>query len=217
MQTIDKELAIHMRQSGCEAVYLGLESGSQTVLNNMNKRASLEQYLLGVSALREADIKIFAAFIVGFPGESEATIKETASFIEKLGIHYYGLKDFYYMHTAPIHNIREKYGLMGEGYKWVHNTMSSHQVAEAKVKIFDLVSASRHIDPDMGLWYLICLREKGFSWEQIDIIQDMITSMTKNDNSGKYADNSDIVARIREVVGSFIESAANLNNEKTSN
>ena len=73
-----------MKEAGCKRVYLGLESGSQTTLKLMNKKATLEDGLNAVYHFRKAGIEVAAFFIVGYPGESETSIEETFKFALKL-------------------------------------------------------------------------------------------------------------------------------------
>jgi anaerobic magnesium-protoporphyrin IX monomethyl ester cyclase len=78
--SVDHAMARHMRESGCHRVYLGLESGSQDTLGLMNKRFSVEESARTVRGYREAGIEVAAFFLVGYPGESLASIEETFRF-----------------------------------------------------------------------------------------------------------------------------------------
>jgi anaerobic magnesium-protoporphyrin IX monomethyl ester cyclase len=66
-----------MKESGCRRVHLGLESGSQTTLDLMNKQVTLEQGARAAELYRRAGIEVAAFFIVGYPGETVASIEET--------------------------------------------------------------------------------------------------------------------------------------------
>jgi len=66
-----------MKASGCRRVYLGLESGSQETLRLMNKQVTVEQGVRAAEAYRAAGIEVAAFFIVGYPGETVATIEST--------------------------------------------------------------------------------------------------------------------------------------------
>ena len=72
-----------MAQSGCKGVFLGIESGSPHILKLMTKAATIEKYADGMKLLRQYDILTFGSFIVGFPGETSETVKETADFIKE--------------------------------------------------------------------------------------------------------------------------------------
>jgi len=81
---INGEIAGLMKTAGCKRVYLGLESGSQATLKLMNKKATLEDGLNAVYHFRKAGIEVAAFFIVGYPGESRASIEETFNFALRL-------------------------------------------------------------------------------------------------------------------------------------
>jgi len=66
-----------MKEAGCRRVYLGLESGSQATLRLMNKQATLDEGISAVHAYRRAGIEVAASFLVGYPGETVASIEET--------------------------------------------------------------------------------------------------------------------------------------------
>ena len=66
-----------MKEAGCHRVYLGLESGSQATLDLMRKQATVEEGVRTTRDYREAGIEVAAFFIVGYPGETIASIEET--------------------------------------------------------------------------------------------------------------------------------------------
>ncbi|MGD2091070.1 MAG: radical SAM protein [Candidatus Aminicenantes bacterium] len=71
------------RKGGFYRAKLGLESGSQRVLDLMDKRITLQQCKNALSALAYAGIKTTTFWLFGFPGETEADFKETLDFIEE--------------------------------------------------------------------------------------------------------------------------------------
>ena len=54
--------------------------------------------------------------------------------------------------------------------------------------MFEYIGSSIHIDPDLGLWYLIYLRDRGLGWEKIRNCQTIINAMLHKDNAGQYDD-----------------------------
>ena len=74
---VSTETARLMKEGGCRRVYLGLESGSQKTLDLMNKQLTVEQGVRAAEVYRAAGIEVAAFFIVGYPGETVATIEET--------------------------------------------------------------------------------------------------------------------------------------------
>ncbi|SNR89354.1 tRNA (N6-isopentenyl adenosine(37)-C2)-methylthiotransferase MiaB [Desulfurobacterium atlanticum] len=70
----------------CEYVHLPPQSGSNRILEKMNRGYTREEYLEKIDMLKTEvpDIAISGDFIVGFPGETEKDFEETVSLIESV-------------------------------------------------------------------------------------------------------------------------------------
>lgn len=70
----------------CEHIHLPVQSGSNKVLQDMNRSYFKEEYLQKVAALRAAcpGISITSDVIVGFPGETDADFEETIDLLDKI-------------------------------------------------------------------------------------------------------------------------------------
>ncbi len=77
---LDAETAALMKAAGCVKVYLGLESGSDSVLALMSKRTTVMEGTQAVRLFRQAGIEVAAFFIVGYPGETRETVESTFSY-----------------------------------------------------------------------------------------------------------------------------------------
>ena len=86
VDSITDAMAAAMREAGCTHVYLGIESGNDAVLHLMNKRTSTAAIRSGVDVFRRNGIACTGFFIVGYPGETIATIEETLAFALSLGL-----------------------------------------------------------------------------------------------------------------------------------
>ena len=199
-QYIDEEQTKMMKDSGCVGVYLGLESANDAVLANMNKRATRAQFQRGVSLLKKYEIPMLAAFVLGFPGETEETVEENVKFIEQNEIEFYSLKEFYYMPHTSVHTKRLQFGLKGMGNEWRHNTMTSERATELKLEVFGRVKNSIYIDADTSLWYIAYLRDQGYSLEQIKASQSLINQMMARDNADQFHDKADLLSAIQKVL-----------------
>jgi tRNA-2-methylthio-N6-dimethylallyladenosine synthase len=71
----------------CDHVHLPVQSGSDRVLNAMQRLYTREQYLERISWMKAAkrEISITSDVIVGFPGETEADFEETLSLLDEVG------------------------------------------------------------------------------------------------------------------------------------
>lgn len=150
-QYLDEETVRLMKLAGCIGLFLGLESGSNQILENMNKRATIEAYMKGISYLHKYDIPIYGSFIIGFPGETEETLEETIKFIEESKIEYYRMFTWSYADLSPITKEKEKYGIVVSddefqfsSDEWRHNTMTSSEALEHCKKILKRVKGATH-------------------------------------------------------------------------
>ncbi|UCH94098.1 MAG: radical SAM protein [Candidatus Aminicenantes bacterium] len=72
------------RRGGFYRARLGIESGSQRVLNLMNKKLTVEEIKSSLSALAYAGIKTTTYWVVGYPGETETDFQETLDLLEEM-------------------------------------------------------------------------------------------------------------------------------------
>jgi radical SAM superfamily enzyme YgiQ (UPF0313 family) len=139
-----------MKKAGCIGVFLGLESGNNTILKNMDKRATVEEYLRGISFLHKHEIPAYGAFIIGFPGETSQTVEETIKFIKKANLLYYRLFTWIYVDLAPIAREKDTYSIEvdtgGKNFSpvWKHSTMTSSEALDKCKLIMKEVNNSIH-------------------------------------------------------------------------
>lgn len=81
---VTPELARVMARAGCHQAYLGLESGSQRILDGVGKGSTVEQMERGARALAEAGIHRSAGFVVGLPGEDESSVDATIAMANRI-------------------------------------------------------------------------------------------------------------------------------------
>jgi len=81
---VDRELMKTMRDAGCIAVWLGVESGSEVILGAMNKSIKLDQTRLAYKTAHDVGLMTIANVVLGFPGETEQTARETIRFVKEL-------------------------------------------------------------------------------------------------------------------------------------
>lgn len=75
-----------MREAGLRHVVVGYESGNDAILKNIKKGITKEQALRFTRDCQKLGLSIHGAFIMGLPGESRETIRETIEFAKQLDI-----------------------------------------------------------------------------------------------------------------------------------
>jgi anaerobic magnesium-protoporphyrin IX monomethyl ester cyclase len=76
----DEQLKM-LKKMGCIAINYGIESGSQKILNNMNKRTTVEQNLNAIRKTLKAGMQAMAYIMAGYEGEDKETLDETSSML----------------------------------------------------------------------------------------------------------------------------------------
>ena len=107
---VTKDLLQTMKNAGCIAVWFGVESGSQKVIDAMGKGLILERTKNSFKMARETGLMTVASVILGFPEETRETAKETIKFVEEINPDDVG----YYIATpypgTPMYDYVKKMG-----------------------------------------------------------------------------------------------------------
>lgn len=82
---MDLELLKKMKAAGCSGLNIGLESGSQSVLDKMGKNLQVEDMERNIRDIYEAGIETVVNLIIGFPGETEDDFQQTLDFFVRNG------------------------------------------------------------------------------------------------------------------------------------
>jgi radical SAM superfamily enzyme YgiQ (UPF0313 family) len=77
---VDDDIVETMRAAGCVSISYGFESGSPKLLENMKKMVTIEQMEKAAAVNRKFGMMLPVSFIIGMPGEDEASCNETVEF-----------------------------------------------------------------------------------------------------------------------------------------
>jgi len=84
VDTVSDAVLTKMKSAGCSAVSFGIESANPQILKTIKKGITLDQVENAVHLCKKAGIAPYASFILGLPGETPATIRQTMDFGERL-------------------------------------------------------------------------------------------------------------------------------------
>jgi radical SAM superfamily enzyme YgiQ (UPF0313 family) len=107
VDTVSENILTKMKAAGCSAVSFGIETGNPQILKTIKKGITREQVVKAVNMCRRTGVTPFASFILGLPGETPQTIKETMDFgeqLKELGLSY----GFHLLAPFPGTEVREK-------------------------------------------------------------------------------------------------------------
>jgi anaerobic magnesium-protoporphyrin IX monomethyl ester cyclase len=85
---VDKDLLRHMKESGCYAIAYGIESASPEIIETLQKDITPEQVKTAVRDTRDAGIQVVGYFMLGSPGETPETIRQTIALAKQLKVDF---------------------------------------------------------------------------------------------------------------------------------
>jgi len=82
VKSVSPDLLKDMKDAGCTGVYYGMETGSPKILEVMEKKATVEDNINAAIWTDNAGLYTVHQLVIGMPGESNETIRETTDFIK---------------------------------------------------------------------------------------------------------------------------------------
>jgi anaerobic magnesium-protoporphyrin IX monomethyl ester cyclase len=93
----------HLKTAGCAEVWMGVESGSQAVLNAMDKGLSLPSVITARNLLKKAGIRTCYFLQFGYPGEAWTELQETIAFVRETRPDDIGISFSYPLPGTPFY------------------------------------------------------------------------------------------------------------------
>src|SRR5215471_20268510 len=84
--TTDYETLKAMKEAGCRLLIVGYESGDQQILKNIKKGATIEMAQRFTHNAHKLGLVVHGDFIVGLPGETRETLRNTIDFAKRLDV-----------------------------------------------------------------------------------------------------------------------------------
>lgn len=88
VDVMTKDLALILANSGCKSLQFGVESGSQYLLDQMGKNITINQIKQATKWCTDAGLGVMCTLMIGIPGDTLVTIKQTLDFAETLQREY---------------------------------------------------------------------------------------------------------------------------------
>lgn len=98
-------------EAGCREIHFGIESGSNRVLNLMNKQTTAETNLKAIEKAKQAKLKVKIFLMYGFPTETEEDVELTKKFVMEAQPDKWSLSRFTLFPGSDVWANPERYGL----------------------------------------------------------------------------------------------------------
>ena len=82
--TTSYEMLKMMKAAGCRLIRVGVESGVQEILDKVKKDVKIDHVIDTFRWARELKIDTHAHLMLGMPGETDKTVKQTFDFVRKI-------------------------------------------------------------------------------------------------------------------------------------
>lgn len=100
---VDRDMLIALKQAGCIRIYYGIESGSALVLKNIKKGMDLGYIEETVKFTKKIGIDTFGYFMLGAPGETKETLRQTRKLMLSLPLDYVQISPIFYPPNTELY------------------------------------------------------------------------------------------------------------------
>jgi len=143
--TVNEDLLERMKEAGCTWLLFGVESAAPEILKTIKKGTTPDKIRKGTKLATEAGIKVFNSFILGLPGESPDTARQSLAFARELDRDYGAKYGFHLLSPLPgteLYERPEDYGLRILSRNW------------AKYDANEPITETATMKPEMALEFI---------------------------------------------------------------
>ncbi|MFX1484354.1 MAG: B12-binding domain-containing radical SAM protein [Promethearchaeota archaeon] len=147
---LDEKTATMMAKAGCAQIFFGIESGDERMLKVMNKRIVLNDVERAISSAKHAGISTGGFFILGYPGESNASLLNTLRFSSSLALDYLSYSFPYPiigtgLHTKVRKRITRPEWRKQRGKASRHQLLFAGDFSETKLRLAKYKGLAQHL------------------------------------------------------------------------
>jgi radical SAM superfamily enzyme YgiQ (UPF0313 family) len=119
VDSVAQHLFPAMAKAHCRTIMFGIESGSQAVLDRLNKEQTLQEVETAVTTAKKAGIEIVHGFfVVGTPGETVEDMRSTFDFAARLPLDTFAFNRLCVYRGTPLWHEYVKRGLVNDATDW---------------------------------------------------------------------------------------------------
>ncbi len=117
INTVDYKLLKLMKKAGCYSIAYGIESGSSKIIKILQKDIDLNLAKKIIDDTERAGIRTRGYFMVGNPGDTDKTIRESIAYSKKLNLSYIHVQALTPFPGCEIHDNWQKYGYLDDDWR----------------------------------------------------------------------------------------------------
>lgn len=114
LEHVDGELLSLLKRSGCWQVNFGIESGDPQILSKHRKMYDLDEVGRKLRMVKESGMRVKGLFMMGFPGETEQSVRRTIDYALSLPLDEVNVTKFTPFPGAPVYRTIRDFGEFDE-------------------------------------------------------------------------------------------------------
>ncbi|MFT4698202.1 MAG: anaerobic magnesium-protoporphyrin IX monomethyl ester cyclase [Flavobacteriaceae bacterium] len=107
-ERLNKEILTLLKESGCYRIWIGAESGSQKIIDAMDRRVSVEMVQETINMTNDLGIETGTFIMLGYPGEDEKDVNQTIDHLKKSNPTHFTITIAYPIKGTSLYNEIEK-------------------------------------------------------------------------------------------------------------
>ncbi|MFT5250125.1 MAG: anaerobic magnesium-protoporphyrin IX monomethyl ester cyclase [bacterium] len=107
-ERLNDEILQLLKEAGCFRIWIGAESGSQKIIDAMDRRVDVTVVKNAIIKTNEIGIETGTFIMLGYPGEDENDIKETINYLKKANPTYFTITIAYPIKGTSLYSEIEK-------------------------------------------------------------------------------------------------------------
>ena len=180
VDSIDEEMLKKLKEAGVKKIIYGFESGSQKILDIMNKKTTVEMNVRAVELTKKVGIGCYGEIMIGMPGETRETIDETIAFLLKTKPIVGFIPVLYPLPSTKVYEDAKKNGTLQGDWTidgqatWIKLpwTNSKSDLDAESERMFKIT----HKDPGTALYFLKN-HLRTMNWHQIKLLFELIKKL----------------------------------------
>jgi len=116
VNNVNENVISTMKEAGCRRIIIGVESGNNMILEKIRKKTSIEDCYKAAELIKKNGIYLNGFFMVGFPWETEETLKDTLKAIKKINCFQTGYSIFTPYKGTEAFEICKKIGTVDDDF-----------------------------------------------------------------------------------------------------
>lgn len=177
VQVINEDIVRALKEAGCWQLRYGLESGSQKILDNIQKCANLNQARRAVELTHKIGIENYGFFMIANPGETKETIRETIDFAKSLPLDVFKLNFLTPLPGCKLWSNAEQFGSFNRSWEklsfHIEPMFIPYGLTKEEIIHYKKIAFKEfYLRPKIILLYLKKLKNK---WQILRLLKGMLS------------------------------------------